>query len=151
MGIANTNSILDIISYTRHGTKETAYYNDLLLHNIELPNDITLVSLQKEVRTPSPLNNSPSENLQNTKSYSSDKSHTAKIKRYINQKFDQAAWKYLKYPILTEIKNHLDKNNTNIKKKNRIQSPRNDNYHLIRGLRSNIKTPQSEVHFLRRS
>ena len=116
MGIANANSILDIISYTRHGTKETAYYNDLLLHNIELPNDITLVSLQKEVRTPSPLNNSPSENLQNTKSYSSDKSHTAKIKRYINQKFDQAAWKYLKYPILTEIKNHLDKNNTNIKK-----------------------------------
>ena len=151
MGIANANSILDIISYTRHGTKETAYYNDLLLHNIELPNDITLVSLQKDVRTPSPLNNSPSENLQNTKSYSSDKSHTAKIKRYINQKFDQAAWKYLKYPILTEIKNHLDKNNTNIKKKNRIQSPRNDNYHLIRGLRSNIKTPQSEVHFLRRS
>ena len=151
MGIANANSILDIISYTLHGTKETAYYNDLLLHNIELPNDITLVSLQKDVRTPSPLNNSPSENLQNTKSYSSDKSHTAKIKRYINQKFDQAAWKYLKYPILTEIKNHLDKNNTNIKKKNRIQSPRNDNYHLIRGLRSNIKTPQSEVHFLRRS
>ena len=151
MGIANANSILDIISYTLHGTKETAYYNDLLLHNIELPNDITLVSLQKDVITPSPLNNSPSENLQNTKSYSSDKSHTAKIKRYINQKFDQAAWKYLKYPILTEIKNHLDKNNTNIKKKNRIQSPRNDNYHLIRGLRSNIKTPQSEVHFLRRS
>ena len=116
MGIANANSILDINSYTHHGTKETAYYNDLLLDNIDLPNDITLVSLPKEVRTPLPLNNRPSENLQNTKTYFSDKSHTAKIKGYINQKFDQVAWKYLKCPILTEIKNHLDKNNTNIKK-----------------------------------
>ena len=116
MGIANANSILDIISYTRHGTKESACYNDLLLDNIDLPNDITLVSLPKEARAPSPLNNSSSENLQNAKTYSSDKCHTAKIKGYINQKFDQAAWKYLKCPILTEIKNHLDKNNINIKK-----------------------------------
>ena len=96
--------------------KETAYFNNLLLDNIELPIDITLVSTPKEVSTPSLLHNSPSENLRNTKTSSSDKSHIAKIENYIDQKFDQAALKYLKFQILTEIKNDLNKNNTNIKK-----------------------------------
>ena len=97
--------------------KETAYFNNLLLDNIELPIDITLVSTQKEVSTPSLLNNSPSENLRNTKTSSSDKSHIAKIENYIDQKFNQAALKYLTFQILTEIKNDIDKDNTNIKKK----------------------------------
>ena len=96
--------------------KETAYFNNLLLDNIELPIDITLVSTPKEVSTPSLLHNSPSENLRNTKTCSSDKSHIAKIENYIDQKFDQAALKHLKFQILTEIKNDLNKNNTNIKK-----------------------------------
>ena len=86
MGIANPSITLDIISYTRHGQKETAYFNNLLLDNIELPIDITLVNTPKEVTTPSLLNN------------------------------NQAALKHLKFQILTEIKNDLDKNNTNIKK-----------------------------------
>ena len=128
--------------------KETAYFNNLLLDNIELPIDITLVSTPKEVSTPSLLHNSPSENLRNTKTSSSDKSHIAKIENYIDQKFDQAALKYLKFQILTEIKNDLNKNNTNIKK-NGIQSPQNSDYDLIRELRSHIQTLQSEVHFLR--
>ena len=128
--------------------KEIAYFNNLLLDNIELPIDITLVSTPKEVSTPSLLHNSPSENLRNTKTSSSDKSHIAKIENYIDQKFDQAALKYLKFQILTEIKNDLNKNNTNIKK-NGIQSPQNSNYDLIRELRSHIQTLQSEVHFLR--
>ena len=59
--------------------KEIAYFNNLLLYNIELPIDITLVS------TPSLLHNSLSENLQNTKN--------------IDQKFDQAALKHLKFQI----------------------------------------------------
>ena len=42
--------------------KETAYFNNLLLDNIELPIDITLVSTPKEVSTPWLLNNSISEN-----------------------------------------------------------------------------------------
>ena len=96
--------------------KEIAYFNNLLLDNIELPIDITLVSTPKEVSTPSLLHNSPSENLRNTKTSSSDKSHIAKIENYIDQKFDQAALKHLKFQILTEIKNDLNKNNTNIKK-----------------------------------
>ena len=96
--------------------KEIAYFNNLLLRNIELPIDITLVSTPKEVSTPSLLHNSPSENLRNTKTSSSDKSHIAKIENYIDQKFDQAALKYLKFQILTEIKNDLNKNNTSIKK-----------------------------------
>ena len=96
--------------------KETAYFNNLLLDNIELPIDITLVSTPKEVSTPSLLNNSPSESLRNTKTSSSNKSHIAKIENYIDQKFDQAALKHLKLQILTEIKNDLDKDNTNIKK-----------------------------------
>ena len=96
--------------------KEIAYFNNLLLDNIEVPIDITLVSTPKEVSTPSLLHNSPSENLRNTKTSSSDKSHIAKIENYIDQKFDQAALKYLKFQILTEIKNDLNKNNTNIKK-----------------------------------
>ena len=96
--------------------KETAYFNNLLLDNIELPIDITLVSTPKEVSTPSLLHNSPSENLRNTKTSSSDKSHIAKIENYIDQKFDQAALKHLKFQILTEIKNGLNKNNTSIKK-----------------------------------
>ena len=89
-----------------------------------------------------------SESLQNTKTSSSDKSHIAKIENYIDQKFDQAALKHLKFQILTEIKNDLDKNNTNIKK-NGIQSPRNNDYDVIREPSSYIQTPQSEVHFLR--
>ena len=96
--------------------KETAYFNNLLLDNIELPIDITLVSTPKEVSTPSLLHNSPSENLRNTKTSSSDKSHIAKIENYIDQKFDQAALKHLKFQILTEIKNGFNKNNTSIKK-----------------------------------
>ena len=96
--------------------KEIAYFNNLLLDNIEVPIDITLVSTPKEVSTPSLLHNSPSENLRNTKTSSSDKSHIAKIENYIDQKFDQAALKHLKFQILTEIKNGLNKNNTSIKK-----------------------------------
>ena len=116
--------------------KETAYYNNLLLDDIDLPIDITLVSAPKGVSTPSLLNNSPSERLRNTKT-SSDKSHIAKIENYIDQKFDQAGLKHLKTQILTEIKNDFDKNNTNIEK-NGIQSPRNNDYDLIRELRSHI-------------
>ena len=71
--------------------KETAYFNNLLLDNIQLPIDITLVSTPKEVSNPSFLNNSPSASLQNTKISSSYKSHIAKIENYIDQKFDQAA------------------------------------------------------------
>ena len=96
--------------------KETPCFNNLLLDNIELPIDITLVSTPKEVSTPSLLHNSPSENLRNTKTSSSDKSHIAKIENYIDQKFDQAALKHLKFQILTEIKNGFNKNNTSIKK-----------------------------------
>ena len=96
--------------------KETAYFNNLLLDNIELPTDITLVSTPKEVSTPLLLNNSPSESLQNTKTSSSSKSHIAKIENYIDKKFDQAALKHLKFQILAEIINDLDKDNTNIKK-----------------------------------
>ena len=96
--------------------KETAYFNNLLLDNMNLPIDITLVSTPKEVSTPSLSNNSPSERLRNTKTSSSDKSHIAKIENYIDQKFDQAALKHLEFQILTEIKDDLDKDNTNIKK-----------------------------------
>ena len=87
--------------------KETAYFNNLLLDKIELPIDITLVS------APLLLNNSASESLRNTKTSSSDKSHIAKIENYIDQKFDQATLKHLKFQILREIKNDLDQN-TNI-------------------------------------
>ena len=96
--------------------KETPCFNNLLLDNIELPIDVTLVSTPKEVSTPSLLHNSPSGNLPNTKTSSSDKSHIAEIENYIDQKFDQAALKHMKFQILTEIQNDLDKNNTNIKK-----------------------------------
>ena len=96
--------------------KETAYFNNLLLDNIELPIDITLVGTPKEVSTPSLLNNIPSESLRNTKTSSSDKSHIPKIKNYIDEKFDQVALKHRIFQVLTKIKNHLDKNNTNIKK-----------------------------------
>ena len=87
--------------------KETDYFNNLLLDKIELPIDITLVS------TPLLLNNSTSESLRNTKTSSSDKSHIAKLENYIDQKFDQATLKHLKFQILREIKNDLDQN-TNI-------------------------------------
>ena len=97
--------------------KETAYFNNLLLDNIDLLIDITLVSTPKEVSTPLLLNNSPSESLQNTKTSFSNKSHIAKIENYKDQKFDQVVLKHLKFQILTEIKNNLDKNNTNIIKK----------------------------------
>ena len=95
--------------------KEAACFNNLLLDNIELPIDITLVSTPKESSTPSLLKNSPSESLRNAKISSSDKSHIAKIENYIDQNFDQAALEHLKLQILTEIKNDLD--NTNIKRK----------------------------------
>ena len=71
--------------------KEIAYFNNLLLDNIEVPIDITLVSTPKKVSTPSLLHNSPSEYLRNTKTSSSDKWHIAKIENYIDQKFNQAA------------------------------------------------------------
>ena len=109
LGIANPNITFDIISYTCHGTKEN------FQQNINLPVDI---ATPKKVSTPSLLNNSPSECLQNTKTFSSDKSHIAKIENYIEQKFDQAVLNHPKSHVLMEIKNELDKNNTNIKKWN---------------------------------
>ena len=42
---------------------ETAYFNNLLLDNIDLLIDITLVSTPKKVSTPLLLNNSLSESL----------------------------------------------------------------------------------------
>ena len=54
--------------------------------------------------------------MRNTKTSSSDKSYIAKVENYIDQKFDPAALKHLKSQISTEIKNDLDKNNTNIEK-----------------------------------
>ena len=128
--------------------KEAAWFNNLLLDNIELPIDITSVSTPIEISTPLLLNISPSERLRNTKTTSSDKSHINKIENYIDQKLDQEALKHLKLQISTEIKSDLDKDNTNIQK-NKIQSPRNNKYDLIRELRSHIQTLQSEVHFLR--
>ena len=77
--------------------KEIAYFNNLLLDKIELPTDITLVRTPKEVSTPSLLYNSPSENIRNTKTSSSDKSHIAKIENCVDQNFDQAALKHLKF------------------------------------------------------
>ena len=104
--------------------KEIAYFNNLLLENIEVSIDITLVSTPKEVSTPSLLHNSPSENLPNRKTSFSDKLHIAKIENYIDQKFDQAALKHLKFQILTEIKNGFDNNNPNIKKKKKKMESR---------------------------
>ena len=49
--------------------KEALNYNNLLLDNINLLINITLVGTPKEVSTPSLLNSSPSESLQNTKIY----------------------------------------------------------------------------------
>ena len=76
--------------------------------------------------------------MQNTKTSSSGKSHIAKIENHIDQKFGQAALKHLEFQILLGIKNDLDKNNTDLKK-NEIQSPRDNDYKLIRELRSHIK------------
>ena len=95
--------------------KEIANFNNLLLDIMNLPIDITLVSTPKEVSSPSLLNSSPSESLQNAKT-SSDKTHIAKIENYLDQKFNQAALHHLKPQIIKEIKNDLDNNNTNIKK-----------------------------------
>ena len=97
--------------------KQATCFNNLLLDNIELPNDVTLVGTPKKTSTSSLLNNSPPESLQNTKTSSSNKSHIAKIENYTDQNFDQVALKHLKLQILTEIKNDLDKDNTSIKKK----------------------------------
>ena len=83
---------------------EIAYFNNLLLDNIEVTIEITLVSTPKEVSTSSLLHNHPSENLRSTKTSFSDKSHITKIENYIDQKCDQAALKHLKFQILTEIK-----------------------------------------------
>ena len=49
----------------------------------------------------------------------------------IDQKFDQVALKHVKFQVLTELKNDLDKNNTNILKKG-IQSPWDNDYDLVR-------------------
>ena len=66
--------------------KEIACFNNPLLDNIEVPIDITLVSTPKKVSTQSLLHSSPSENLRNRKTSSSDKSHIAKIENYIDHK-----------------------------------------------------------------
>ena len=118
--------------------KEIAYFNNLLLlDNIEVPINITLVSTPKEVSTPSLLHKNPWKNLWNTKKFLLWQVTFAKIENYIDQKFDQATLKHLKFQILTEIKNDLDKNNTS-------------DYDLIRTLRSHLQTLQSEVLFLRK-
>ena len=65
------------------------------------------------------------------------------MENYIDQKFDQAALKHLKFQILEKIKNDIGKMNTNIKKKG-IQSPRNNDDNLIRELRSLIITSNNQ-------
>ena len=65
------------------------------------------------------------------------------MENYIDQKFDKAALKHLKFQILEKIKNDIGKMNTNIKKKG-IQSPQNNDDGLIRELRSLIITSNNQ-------
>ena len=75
------------------------------------------------------------------------------MENYIDQKFDKAALKHLKFQILEKIKNDIGKMNTNVKKKgiqsprnndDEIQSPRNNDDDLIRELRSLIITSNNQ-------
>ena len=95
--------------------KEIAYFNNLLLGNIEVPVVITLVSIPKEVCTSSLLHNSPSDNLRNTKTSTSDKSHIAKIENCI-PKVWSSGFKTSKISDFKQIKTDLNRNTTNIKK-----------------------------------
>ena len=65
------------------------------------------------------------------------------MENYIDQKFDKAALKHLKFQILEKTKNDIGKMNTNIKKKG-IQSPQNNDDGLIRELRSLIITSNNQ-------
>ena len=69
--------------------KEIAYFNNLLLENIELRIDITLVSTPEEVSTPSLLNSTPPESLRNTKT----KSYIAKNRKPYRPKVRSSGFK----------------------------------------------------------
>ena len=110
------------------GEENESFYDNLILESIRNNEEIPICRIENTPETPLigstpylPSENivNTSENMENVRPLSVENSRT-KLENYIDEKYDQAAIKYLKEKILNEVKqqfstrNHGDKINAEL-------------------------------------
>ena len=111
-------------------------FQDILLDNIDMPINISLLSTPKALNSNSDLR----VNKENTPA---NDSHVTKIEEYLNQYYNHVKLVHLKNQIMKQV----SKERENYRREIECNSP--GAYEVISSLRSQIETLQSEVYFLR--
>ena len=129
------------------GEENESFYDNLILESIRNNEEIPICCIENTPETPLigstpylPSENivNTSENMENVRPLSVENSRT-KLENYIDEKYDQVAIKYLKKNILNEVKQKFSSSYQEDK----------INAELVKSLREQIESLQSEVSFLR--
>ena len=111
-------------------------FQNILLDNIDMPINISLLS------TPKALNNN-SDLIVNNENTPANDSNVTKIEEHLNQQYDHAALVHFKNQIIKEV----SKERENYRREIKRNQP--GAYEVITSLRSQMETLQSEAYFLR--
>ena len=111
-------------------------FQNILLDNIDMPINISLLSTPKTLNSNSHLIVYKENTLANG-------SHVTKIEEYLNQQYDHAALVHLKNQVMKEVSKERENFRREIKRNS------TGAYEIISSLTSQIETLQSEVYFLR--
>ena len=111
-------------------------FQNILLDNIDMPINISLLS------TPKALNSNSDLIVDKEKTPAND-SHVTKIEEYLNQQYDHAALVHLKNQIMKKVSKERENFRREIKRNS------TEAHEVISSLTSQIETLQSEVYFLR--
>ena len=111
-------------------------FQNILLDNIDMPINISLLSTPKAL-------NSNSDLIVNKENTPANDSNVTKIEEHLNQQYHHAALVHLKNQIMKEVSKERENYRREIKR-NQLGA-----YEVITSLRSQMETLQSEVYFLR--
>ena len=129
------------------GEENKSFYDNLILESIRNNEEIPIFRIENTHETPLikstsylPSENivNPSENMKNVRPLSVENSRT-KLENCIDEKYDQAAIKYLKEKILNEVKQKISPSYQEDK----------INAELVKRLGEQIEDFQSKIYFLR--
>ena len=112
-------------------------FQNILLDNIDMPINISLLSTPKAL-------NSNSELMVSKENTPANDSHVTKIDEYLNHQYDHTALVHLKNQIMKEVSKERD--NCRHERKCNSQGA----YKVISSLRSQTETLQSEVYIYER-
>ena len=111
-------------------------FQNILLDNIDMPINISLLSTPKAL-------NSISDLIVDKENTPANDSHVTKIEEYLNQQYDHAALVHLKNQIMKKVSKERENFRREIKRNS------TEAHEVISSLTSQIETLQSEVYFLR--